>query len=271
MEAHATLPSFAVRLDTIRLNPRVQGSEKNRFWQSAAIFENPDEYGSLVALFESRLVDRFGIELHRSIAEHFRALSQGAVSSDGGLTAERERNLTSVYFRVVGVEYGSIEVSLAVEGADNLVSLFNENFDLFTHVVEQYAPEAFIRAVPAEWQPAQRLEASLTNVHQIRAFFATRQIASAGGTVAGTSTKREHARALWIAANTSLLVPVGLALGVLYFGYRALDSERARIDARAARVDAREEQLLKLLADQAAISRPPSPAPPVSAPPTTRP
>lgn len=134
--------------------------------------------------------------------------------------------------RIAG--YSSLNLDLSAGSFTQLAKAFENDFDSFRVFLEAFVPVAFADVfaqdnadrldfsvtVPASAEHAFRAAAIPTPSPQVEAL--------APSTAAGSpSTARERAEWLWRLANGSLLIPVVLALLVLYQGMKMLSDIRA--------------------------------------------
>ena len=172
--------------------------------------------------------------------------------------------------RIAG--YSSLNLELSTGSFKQLAKAFENDFDSFRVFLEAFVPVAFA-GVFTETN-ADRLEFAVTVPPSAEQAFRTAAADTQGSHVAASSplpappvavsqgTTRERAEWLWRLANGSLLVPVLLALLVLYQGMKMLS------DIRATQYEALkpvlEHQLKLLEEDRHRLSRDaaePSPAP----------
>lgn len=155
-----------------------------------------------------------------------------------------------IYFSAKIAGYSSLNLDISVSGIAALADVFDRDFDSFRVFLEAFIPHAVGRVF---WEEtADLLEYSTQIPPSFEASFkaATAQPLPAyapanPATVAALpATPREKAEWLWKLANGSLLLPVLLALVVMYFGLSMLN------DIRGTQFDALKpvlEHQLKLL------------------------
>lgn len=173
--------------------------------------------------------------------------------------------------RIVG--YSSLNLEVSTGSIKQLAKAFENDFDSFRVFLEAFVPVAFAGVFTEE--NADKLDFAVTIPASAEQAFRAAAIDTQGSQVAASatlsaplpaagspSTTRERAEWLWRLANGSLLVPVLLALLVLYQGMKMLS------DIRATQYEALkpvlEHQLKLLEEDRHRLSRdatPPSQAP----------
>jgi hypothetical protein len=174
--------------------------------------------------------------------------------------------------RIVG--YASLSLEVATGPIKHLAEAFENDFDSFRVFLEAFVPVAFAGVFTEE--SADKLDFAVTiPASAEQAFRATAldtqslktptsaPLTAPPSTAGSPSTTRERAEWLWRLANGSLLVPVLLALLVLYQGMKMLN------DIRAAQSDALkpilEHQLKLLEEDRRRLSLDATPPPQVPA------
>ncbi|TMU71866.1 hypothetical protein FGA82_25520 [Pseudomonas fluorescens] len=177
--------------------------------------------------------------------------------------SERARLADRLIVRVNDISYNSIDVSVSIEPLDALVTLFEGHFEYFEAFLQTYVPIAFREALHSrheeyygEWSDIVN-QANLSihpSVGLIQAFGAPRHMQTPLGAPYPDNSKRRNAQWLWIAANTSLVVPTILAAFFLYLGWQTIDKRFAAIDSVSV------ERMKALLPDKAAPSPTSTPA-----------
>lgn len=161
-------------------------------------------------------------------------------------------------FQVAGFRYGSLALDIDVLGIKALADFFDHNAELCELVLAQYAPLALAYAITSNGYsrvdglmsevdasplgPAFLALASATPVQPSNPAKPSRQ--TSPGLVRGVAAGLKWQ---WIAANTSLLVPVLLSLGVLYFGFVGLDRERERVWQAIKDLSEKQNEVLRIL------------------------
>jgi hypothetical protein len=203
-----------------RPSPENQSSEGRRgaFWDS---------------VFEARTTRFDGLRSSTETHEGYLYLERTLTNEFGyRLTAAidarlMQRNEQARFaFRVSELEYGSLELGISVSGIKALAEACGGDLGFFTSLVEQYTPDAFTESVFRSGWPDSLKAATLATMTPgptlTRAFTASAPPELAPGDPA----EQRFARA-WRAANTSLLVPVILALLVCFVAANWLADERA--------------------------------------------
>ncbi|MCX7291558.1 hypothetical protein [Janthinobacterium sp.] len=145
---------------------------------------------------------------------------------------ERIRVATSTIFAIRIAPYSSLNFDLFITPIKNIVEAFDNNFDTFRVFLDVFVPQAFSQAfgdasasvldfsvhIPAEFE---RAFASIPEGPQDNTSRsgASNMTAAAGERI---YSGRERAEWLWRLANGSLLVPLLLALCVMYYGVAML-------------------------------------------------
>lgn len=162
--------------------------------------------------------------------------------------------------RIAG--YSSLDLDLSIGSMEKLVDVFDGHFDSFRVFLEAFVPNAFAEVFTEEFADgfdySIRVPASMSTAFERSATAgkrAPRESAPATGRPdsAPKSDARERAEWLWKLANGSLLVPVVLALLVMFYGLRAI-SEIYR-DHRNALAPVVEHQLELLKEDRERLSQ----------------
>ena len=186
---------------------------------------------------------------------------------------EKVASASSVTFSVRLAGYSSLNLDLSIGSLQSLADAFDNDFESFRVFLEAFIPQAFERVF---WQEnADRLDFMV----QVPASYEQAFVASpaqpnsappspvaasqpAAASPPGTPA-RERAEWLWRLANGSLLVPLVLALFVMYYGMAMLK------DLRGSQNEALKpilEHQLKLLEEdrRRLFKEPPTPAPSAS-------
>ena len=129
--------------------------------------------------------------------------------------------------RVVG--YGSMEVELIFGTVGKLVSAFDANVELFEMFLATYLPIAFSEAVPLAARNSAVLEGLQADFDfttdiplSLRQQFSALPVPPLRKS--GDPAVFDRAKWAWAISNTTLVVPVLLALGVLYVAFSHLSS-----------------------------------------------
>jgi hypothetical protein len=220
---------------------------RKRFWRPYLDLDRPGEpdLHAELALENSVIQGPFASALAGKVVQAAGTRSGVAEGSSKGADNRNLQRLSQddFNFAVVGpIRYGSAEVSVLLEGASRVARAFDNNFELFRLALETYAPEAWNLVVPAAPVP---LLCVLKDDQVLRAAFEPESSMAATDSVRGEEEKARRLRWLWIAANTSLVVPCLLALAVLYIASEHLFSLEGAVAERTSQIQAREVELVK--------------------------
>jgi hypothetical protein len=258
---------------TVRIATRFteQGFERDAdprraFWQAIRNMEAiRDERGPGRPLshqdddtLEHLVVKNFGKNLAELIRQHFVRTWGGtegrSISGEFRQPAsDALRHLAMFTFRTRIIRYGSVELGITTAGLEHLVTFFGSNVDVFLHIAEMYAADAFASSVGVH--PGD-LDATVVPDAEFVGAFAAHPVTPMGGRVGDADRGRRFERA-WRVANTSLVVPVVFALAVWYIALRSLADERAVVAAARSEVATREAASLEQAArrDAAALQQ----------------
>jgi hypothetical protein len=251
------IPSLVVRFTPIEPRPiQVVGRSdvaRLEFWASV-ISEDPVTFASDIKLCEDRLSRTFAAQFVDHVRPYHRATPPGPYR----------------FILLPPLAYGSLELRLGIEGAENLVAAFGGNVQLLIDVLSQYAPQAFVASIPippllsrpvnahlldtdwlAETDAASDQKVSRTQTVTDRLGMPSEAVpmplgdeqTESGRRLITDYLKRKTDHALWLIANTSLIVPVALSLVAIFVAFRAIEAERERLDRRAESIDKREAAL----------------------------
>ena len=226
------------------------------FWASV-ISEDPVTFPSDIKLCEVRLMSTFAAQLADHVRAHHRATPSGPYR-----------------FKVnPPLTYGSLEINIGIEGVDHLLSAMAWDAQLLLEVLTQYSPEAFVAAIPipallprpvkADYRDTEWLVETAARAGDVHPDGQASIDAEEGPPTQGpavddmtspsrerpsvTSLKGKVGHSLWVLANTSLLVPVGLSLVAIYLAFGALETERDRMERRAREIEKREAALIEAI------------------------
>lgn len=166
-------------------------------------------------------------------------LKSQVASTEATRDLERAALADRLVVRVREISYGSIDLSVAIEPLDALITLFDGNFEYFEAFLHTYVPLAFRDALHPEFGTYYGrwvdivYEADLSirpGAGLTRAFSAPRQVPTLSTTSPIHNAKQQYAQWLWIASNTSLVIPTILASLFLYLGWQTVDNRFAAID-----------------------------------------
>ena len=189
--------------------------------------------------FEAGVKAKFGAALFSRMRRHY---------EEGG-------DLRGTLIVVRDLRYGSLDLDVLVEGIDKFAALFDDNFSAFQLALEHYGGAALDDSVPASLNVRCRVD----NAYEVEQAFnaasgATRGARSGDKDADPKAADRERrARQfgwLWILSNTSLILPVLLALWVLHEVRADLAEERHVQQERGDEVSRREAALIKAYADR---------------------
>lgn len=175
--------------------------------------------------------------------------------------------------------YGSLNLDVFVGSVEKLSRVFDDNFDTFRVFLDCFVPAAFGDVFVDDYASQMHFDIALPGALQ-KAFKKQRHEQR----VAPTRVERQpevmdvrndaarKAEWVWRLANGSLLIPVLLALAVLYFGWRELSSLRdAQYEALKPVIEHQMELLKedreRLLFDRKTETRNPPPALPLTSQP----
>jgi hypothetical protein len=135
---------------------------------------------------------------------------------------DAERILITVAY----IRQGSLDIGLNIEPVELLGKLFEHNFNYFEIFLRTYIPIAFLESIPypSSWSDiVDQLEMDVVPSLSFRQRF---QMTSneLGTPIKHRGITIDKAKWLWIASNTSLVIPVLLTIGIFYTAYK--DNER---------------------------------------------
>ena len=203
---------------------------------------NRDSSGELSPLvLESRIRRQFPTRLKAF-------LSSQVASAEASRDSERAILADRLIVRVNEISYGSIDLSIAIEPVDALITLFDGKFEYFEAFLHTYVPLAFRDALHPE---AGRYYGRWTDIIYetnlsvrpsaglIQAFSTPSSMSHNIASPPTISAKQQYAQWLWVASNTSLIIPAILAAFFIYLGWQSVDRRFAAIDeASVARMKA---------------------------------
>lgn len=171
--------------------------------------------------------------LEREFGERFPYLLERRINTEVGRTFAahpRRRRAPTIAVTLISIEYHSLHTLLELSGIDNAALR-----DFVISVLNIYSPPIFREIVDA--QPDVRINANATVVADDLEIVGNSNSARAGAEVASKATEALD-RAWWI-SNTSLVVPVLLALAIFYYAFNALlhEMEAARTQAALAQTE----------------------------------
>ena len=227
------------------------------FWASV-INEHPISFISDVSLCEDRILRTFGAHLADFIRPHHVEQPPGPYR-----------------FMPLSIVYGSLDIKLGIDGAENLLAAFGGSAQTLIDILSQYAPQAFVASIPvpallnrpvradivdSDWLkeldspdetdksgrrnlPSENFPQRLTSQpeNQEQQSLAS-SIAATKGLVT-SYVQQKSARGLWLLANTSFILPVALSLATVFIAFRAVEVERDRVERRSQELDKRDAAL----------------------------
>lgn len=223
---------------------------------------------------ERRLRREFGMVLRNLLLTEFlkgRAYGVRNGSPGESATAERESAAEAGAAPLFALDvasdinYGSMSFDLCVAGLRGFLGFFDSNWQLFRIAFVQYCPIALAilasgYAGPADGMAIDQLAVAVEPSQEMIDAF---NRASAGA-VDGSARQglldglrvRDAANWAWISSNTSLLVPVLMALVVLYVAHRGVERERRELQAGILALEEQQTRVIRLLADARDSDRP---------------
>lgn len=241
-------------------------SSRQRFWKPFTDFiegevERQDPSGARLRSWEldpgqieTSIAEVLPTALHRSMVSRLDLSSESIKSSLPPDHLKRLLAAKEVIVSAVSFSYGSLAFDLVFQPATKVIEAFDGNFDYFEAFLRQYVPDAFVSSVEStrHWQFAnERLFLSrhyhvLTyNLHRAKQTFSS-YTAPSGDTQSITSDPAAKARWMWIAANTSLVVP---ALVIAGFAYLWMSDRQRAIDSSYQDLAEAQNELVKALTE----------------------
>jgi hypothetical protein len=266
---------------TLTFRHRNESSEEDSpraFWsQVQSNYRNSGFEDAPPRRLEERIIAAFGRDLRGTLINEF-MFGRGIRNrhprfpGDERLVEYGPPSSTSIpafTFQVTGISYGSLSLGVDVVGVKGLIEFFNNNFALFHTVLSQYAPLAF--AAAATGYDTGYIEGPTCSVNapqQVMDAFsqAGSSPAAPDPNQQGTSSVPLKTQAInwaWVVSNTSLIVPVALALAVVYMAFQSLSNERAEVGKAMLQLQERQNEVIRLLVPQ---PKAPVPTPNRSAP-----
>jgi hypothetical protein len=160
------------------------------------------------------------------------------------------QQLRAILFKASIRSYSSLNFDVEIAGVQALAEIFGADLQLFQMFLEAYVPLAFQSAMH-DWDfdctSAVTLPASTAQAFKL----ADKNASTAGQAEAASSSgPRGRAAWIWILSNTSLVVPVALALLVLYVQMKSLEEQRTALNQRISELQKREEAAQRTFAEQ---------------------
>lgn len=208
----------------------------------------------LIENLERRLKVILGRNLRAELIGYFTAQPFGhgrggrePILVASGLPTKYHTLLPLVGLEFTNIGYGSLDLTLDITGIKNLVDLFDGNFDLFMMFMQTYLPTAFGASLSELNIPDEDFQFDICPTSSLLSAFA----APAGGRPAPTNTDRSYRmQAMWLLTNFSLVVPVLVALFIMYVAATQIARERDNVDALRRDLSSREEAFVKVVTDR---------------------
>jgi hypothetical protein len=242
-----------------------------RFWRhiSRNIKNGEVSDNEAFSRLERMVVSGFGRRLRELLLtdyedgpEYYR---RGPMMREFGIGTAVRPSRTAFAFQVAGFRYGSLALDIDVTGIKALADFFDKNAALCEMVLAQYAPLALAYALTDNSRAY--VDGLMSEVDAAALGPAFAALASTPVPPANPTTTAQQANPgvvgsmaaglkwQWIAANTSLLVPVLLSLVVLYYGFVGLDHERERVWQAIKDLSEKQNEVLRIVS-----AKPPEPA-----------
>ncbi len=243
MADRVTLEVRAVARDERRFNNN--SDARTRFWRAIEEKTSPSER-------EERLKQNFGPALARKVASHLHQMwgthidqmppERFRIVGPFGRAMERRMDaLSGVFFTFRLRGYSSLDFSVEIIGLRSLAQLIDNNFDVFMAMMSAYIPASFREAI-SFYGDADAISFELMPDEELRSAF---EHAPARASSRGGSASSPRDAALWLLTNTTLLLPVLLALAICYVTYKGLAEERAAMTAHVDRLLTHQEAFIK--------------------------
>src|SRR5262249_31075245 len=155
-----------------------------------------------------------------------------------GLPAKYATLIPLVGLEVTTISYGSLDLALEFTGLKHLVDLFDANFDLFMMFMAAYLPTAFGASLSelgflneTDFEFNVVPSGALTTAFATPAGGTTQTPASPSQATAASQKEKSRLKKMWLLTNSTLMVPVALALIVMYVAYKGVVDEKAELAA----------------------------------------
>lgn len=224
----------------IEFPSRVGPDDRIKFWQAFELEDHrpltPDTAMPAKAInYENQFKAAFPGNLQNLVNEGMRDAWEARKPSTAPTaqqSTETTANAPKIGIRLVAVEYGSIKPILDIIGIEN-----SDIRDFVLMTLSIYAPPAFNLALSS-------------NVHTVARASVLGNVpaGSAGTTLVGQAS--DAASRMWMIANGTLILPVVLALLVVYFWQAALLQERNELSKRAETLTAERKNVVDALTSQ---------------------
>ena len=196
------------------------------------------EISQSIEYWEAKVFREFGTALLQQLVEGYRK-TFGQMNTL--MLDEKIELLSNVAFKVKNLSYSSLLLGLDIAGVEYLVKAFNNNFDTFRIFLEGFIHPAFAVVVGSQF--ANQLTYSLTSYGKLQAEFEK----GAGANKAPSNTKGKGiAEFVWGLINTSLIVPVLLALLIMLIAFQETNNARNQYNTALQAVIDQQSQLLEI-------------------------
>jgi hypothetical protein len=176
--------------------------------------------------YEALFRERFPGALERQVNDEIRRVWSDRPEA-------RRTQVPKIRIRLLTVEYGSIKSVFDIIGVDN-----SDLRDFIVLALQIYSPLAFRTA----------LDTAVTVMPSVEILGDDPPIRATANVPARRAI--ESINQAWIISNTSLLIPVGLAIFICYYVFTSLAHELESVRSEAAAVRAERTDIVKALVDQ---------------------
>lgn len=151
---------------------------------------------------------------------------------------ERLAAASSIFFSTRIAGYSSLDLDLSAGSFQQLAKVFDGNFDTLRVFLDAFVPVAFAEVFTEQFADGHEFGISIPRSAEQAFGEASRALEKAGGMPprvappptapsSPTSAARERAEWIWRLANGSLLIPLLIALAVMFYGLRLLSDIRS--------------------------------------------
>lgn len=211
---------------------------RRRFWNplreqvEKTSFHDPTEFNfeQAIKIWEDRFIGDFGQNLKLQLRHHL-----GLGVEYDHIRPDLETTLQAVFFETHILKYNSLEASIVITGLSKLAELFDANADVFLRFLMMYVPVVF-RTTFSDLSLRGYYNFDISIPEGTKNRFARRS------DVTEDKQKRtllerlrssiDQATGIWLVVNISLVVPVLLALVILFITFQGLIEERILLDER---------------------------------------
>ncbi len=136
---------------------------------------------------------------------------------------------TQIDFQIDNISYSSIGFDLSIEPFEKAIDLFDNNFEYFRIFLDQYIPKSFLSSLSV-YDDRLPLGVSINSTSEFKNDFEktkdseNQSTEEQSATKDNTTTKWDKAKWLWSLTNGSLVVPVILALVILFVTFNKIES-----------------------------------------------